>query len=44
MVRAFLCGMTQAAQAPDSGLLAYASANLPRYTKLPDRAAFHALG
>ncbi|MFO0465744.1 MAG: coproporphyrinogen III oxidase, partial [bacterium] len=27
--------MTQAAQAPDSGLLAYASANLPRYTSYP---------
>lgn len=35
MVRAFLCGMTQAAQAPESGLLAYASANLPRYTSYP---------
>ena len=27
--------MTQPAQAPDSGLLAYASANLPRYTSYP---------
>ena len=27
--------MIQAAQAPDSGLLAYASANLPRYTSYP---------
>ena len=27
--------MTQAAQAPESGLLAYASANLPRYTSYP---------
>jgi oxygen-independent coproporphyrinogen-3 oxidase len=27
--------MTQAAQAPDPGLLAYASANLPRYTSYP---------
>jgi oxygen-independent coproporphyrinogen-3 oxidase len=27
--------MTQAVQAPDSGLLAYASANLPRYTSYP---------
>ena len=35
MTRAFWCGMTQAAQAPESGLLAYASANLPRYTSYP---------
>ncbi|MFM7608560.1 MAG: hypothetical protein ACKO9A_06760 [Alphaproteobacteria bacterium] len=27
--------MTQAAQAPEYGLLAYASANLPRYTSYP---------
>ena len=31
----FAGAMTQARQAPDSGLLAYASANLPRYTSYP---------
>jgi oxygen-independent coproporphyrinogen-3 oxidase len=34
-VSGFAAPMTQAAQAPESGLLAYASANLPRYTSYP---------
>jgi oxygen-independent coproporphyrinogen-3 oxidase len=34
-VSGFAAPMIQAAQAPDSGLLAYASANLPRYTSYP---------
>jgi len=35
--------MTEAAKTLDSGLLTYASANLPRYTSYPTRAAFHAV-